>query len=92
MLLVHVNNHYHLYVQVQGGKQEVVTEDNLKQYMSLMSQYRKTENAVQAEMLHAGLSQIIPTDLLSMFTASEFRALVVGGSHISMEMLQVRRI
>lgn len=67
----------------------MVSEANVKDYMSLMSKYRKTENAVQAEMLHAGLSQIIPTDLLSMFTASEFRAQVVGGSHISTKMLQV---
>ena len=64
---------------VAGGKDQTVTIDNLQQYCELVREmYLATGLEVQRTALHAGFSQVLEIENLSVFSVAELEMLIRG--------------
>jgi len=61
-----------------GGKKESLTWENRKEYLRLVSQYRRKEFAQQTDAIRQGLGDIVPGHLLSFFSWSYLESRVCG--------------
>ena len=66
----------------------IITRVNKKEYLKLALNYRLNEFNEQIKWIRAGLSQVVPVPLLSLFTGSELENMVCGNPEISVESLK----
>lgn len=66
----------------------IITRENKKEYLKLALNYRLNEFNEQIKWIRAGLSQVVPVPLLSLFTGSELENMVCGNPEISVESLK----
>lgn len=66
----------------------IITRENKKEYLKLALNYRFNEFNEQIKWIRAGLSQVVPVPLLSLFTGSELENMVCGNPEISVESLK----
>ena len=66
----------------------IITRANKKEYLKLALNYRLNEFSEQIKWIRAGLSQVVPVPLLSLFTGSELENMVCGNPEISVESLK----
>ena len=65
-----------------------VTWDKRHQYLRLLQQYRLNEFSVQCAAIRRGLATVVPYAVLSLFTAEELEAEVVGMKTIDVDYLE----
>jgi len=65
-----------------------ITRDNRHEYLKASLKYRLHEFDEQIQWIRAGLSQVVPVPLLSLFTGSELENMVCGSPEISVDSLK----
>ncbi len=62
-----------------NGRHELVTEENKKEYISLIS-YEKMDREIeqQIQQFLAGLRDLIPSNLISIFSSRELELMIAG--------------
>lgn len=66
-----------------GGNDVPVTEENKKEYVSLIVEYRISRRVKeQFEAFMSGFSELIPQDLINVFDERELELLIGGMSEI----------
>ena len=73
---------------VPGGAQLQVTWSNRLHFIEALLAYRKAEFRVQCQALKEGLSSVVPSALLTMFTWEQLRLQVCGQQTIDVSLLQ----
>ena len=71
-----------------GGATERVTMKNVAEYVALSQQVRLHECSTQVAAIQAGLAQMVPVELLSLFSWRELEELVCGVPDVSVESLK----
>jgi E3 ubiquitin-protein ligase NEDD4 len=67
----------------EGGTDQVVTEDNKKEYVDCVVEYRISKRVKeQFEAFMSGFSELIPQDLITVFDERELELLIGGMSEI----------
>ena len=70
------------------GASLAVTFDNRYEYASLVEKYRLQEFSAQVNALKSGLSQVVPSSLLTLFTWDELETFVCGYPDIDISLLK----
>ncbi|TMW68516.1 hypothetical protein Poli38472_005984 [Pythium oligandrum] len=70
-----------------GGEQIAVTFASRCEFAGLVEAYRLREFDFQLEAILRGLSQVVPTNMLSLFTGSELELMVCGTPEIDIDLL-----
>jgi hypothetical protein len=73
---------------VPGGANLQVTWSNRLYFIESLLNYRKAEFRVQCQALKEGLSSVVPSALLTMFTWEQLRLQVCGQQSIDVSLLQ----
>lgn len=69
-----------------GGREVVVTEDNKKEYVDLVTSYRIEKRvAEQFEAFMSGFNELIPQELINVFDERELELLIGGMSEIDVD-------
>ncbi|XP_078351971.1 uncharacterized protein LOC144636654 isoform X2 [Oculina patagonica] len=70
-------------IDLTDDSEKKLTDDNKEEYIKLVSQF-KLETSIKDEVAEfsGGLNEVIPRDLLSLFTADEFSLLIGGVSKL----------
>lgn len=66
----------------------IITRENKQDYLKKALKYRLNEFNEQIRWIRAGLSQVVPVPLLSLFTGPELENMVCGSPEISVESLK----
>ncbi|CAG9334942.1 unnamed protein product [Blepharisma stoltei] len=73
---------------IEGGKEIQVTYENAAKYADLIEQYRLNENPKAYEAIRKGMSAVIPTDFLNLFSWKQVETLVCGAANIDIDILK----
>ena len=73
---------------IPRGEDVGVTMSNWKQYVAFVERARLREGALMFKVLRDGLSTVLPTELLPLFTAVELEQLICGNSTVDVQLLQ----
>jgi hypothetical protein len=73
---------------VPGGETKSVTLRNWRLYLNLAEAARLKESEVLYKSFRDGLSQVLPAELLPIFTASELEQLITGSSKVDIGLLK----
>ena len=71
-----------------GGAAERVTLKNAAEYVALAQQARLHECSTQVAAIQAGLAQMLPIELLTLFSWRELEELICGVPDVSVESLK----
>ena len=67
---------------------KLITRENRQEYLNTSLKYRLNEFNKQVQWIRAGLSQVVPVPLLTLFTGPELENMVCGSPEISVEALK----
>jgi len=73
---------------IPGGDEIPVSLGNWREYVRLVEKFRLKESSALYRAFRDGLSAVLPTELFSLFTATEFEELVSGSSTVDVNLLR----
>lgn len=73
---------------VPGGKERPLTYEDRKEYVALAQQARLHESDAQMKALIKGVSTLVPTPLLNLFSWQDLEMRICGRTEINLDVLR----
>jgi hypothetical protein len=73
---------------ISNGDEEPLTLGNWREYVDLIERFRLRESVVMFKCIRDGISCVLPSEILPIFTSTELEQVISGSSEVDVQLLK----